>query len=73
MLLSWFGLVRVTIIGEILVIWTIKAARSNPVYCRHEFTAYLGCCEEGKGSSINDVTVLGGEGVKDFVTTVLRP
>ena len=26
-----------------------------------------------KGSSINDVTVLEGEGVKDFVTTVLRP
>ena len=26
-----------------------------------------------KGSSINDVTVLRGEGVMDFVTTVLRP
>ncbi len=24
-------------------------------------------------STINDVTVLGGEGVKDFVKTVLRP
>ncbi len=26
-----------------------------------------------EGSSINDITVVGGSGVKDFVTTVLRP
>jgi hypothetical protein len=26
-----------------------------------------------KGPSINDVTVLGGRGMEDFVTTVLKP
>ena len=34
-----------------------------------QFTRPILC----EGSSINDVKVLGGEGVKDFGTTVLKP
>ncbi len=30
-------------------------------------------CEGVKGSSINDVTALGGEGINDFVTIELKP
>ena len=29
--------------------------------------------DKAKGPSINDVAASGGEGVKDFVTTVLKP
>ena len=36
-------------------------------------TPFGGFKQSGLGSSINDVTVLGGEGVNDFVTAVLRP
>ena len=39
------------------------------VVIKRVFTVFL--CT--KGSSINDVTVLGGVGVKVLVTTVLRP
>ena len=55
---------------KLLMVWLYNV---NHVFKTSNTKLRLCGFKSAKGSSMNDVTVLGGGGIKDFVTTVLKP
>ena len=66
---NWQVLIQCSLLQCVSKIWTsLTWLNSLVMVLNHCLKKW--CSLQNKGSSINNVTVLGGEGVKDFVTTV---